>query len=104
MIDQIIAFSIRQKLIVMLAVIGLIGWGIYNMQRLPIDAVPDITDNQVQVITNAPTLAAQEVEQLITLNFNLLCVCMLFTKNRCWFEKENIILGSQIGSVFFVTA
>jgi len=66
MIDQIIAFSIRQKLIVLLAVIGLIGWGIYNMQRLPIDAVPDITDNQVQVITNAPTLAAQEVEQLIT--------------------------------------
>jgi len=66
MIDQIIAFSIRQKLIVLLAIIGLIGWGIYNMQRLPIDAVPDITDNQVQVITNAPTLAAQEVEQLIT--------------------------------------
>jgi len=66
MIDQIIAFSIRQKLIVMLAIIGLIGWGIYNVQRLPIDAVPDITDNQVQVITNAPTLAAQEVEQLIT--------------------------------------
>jgi len=66
MIDQIIAFSIRQKLIIGLLVAGLIGWGIYSLQNLPIDAVPDITDNQVQVITNAPTLAAQEVEQLIT--------------------------------------
>ena len=66
MIDAIIRFSIQQKLIVILLVIGLIGWGIYNLQHLPIDAVPDITDNQVQVITNAPTLAAQEVEQLIT--------------------------------------
>lgn len=66
MIDRIIAFSIRQKLIIIFLIIGLITWGIYNFQHLPIDAVPDITDNQVQVITNAPTLAAQEVEQLIT--------------------------------------
>jgi len=66
MIDSIIAFSIRQKLIILSLVLGLIVWGIYNLQHLPIDAVPDITDNQVQVITNAPTLAAQEVEQLIT--------------------------------------
>ena len=66
MIDQIIAFSIRQKLIIGLFVAGLIGWGLSSLQQIPIDAVPDITDNQVQVITNAPTLAAQEVEQLIT--------------------------------------
>ncbi len=66
MIDNIIAFSIRQKLVVALCIAGLIAWGIYSLQNLPIDAVPDITDNQVQVITNAPTLAAQEVEQLIT--------------------------------------
>jgi cobalt-zinc-cadmium resistance protein CzcA len=66
MIDQIIAFSIRQKLIIILLIFGLIGWGSYSLKQLPIDAVPDITDNQVQVITNAPTLAAQEVEQLIT--------------------------------------
>ncbi len=66
MIDQIIAFSIKQKLFITSLVFGLIGWGIYSLQHLPIDAVPDITDNQVQVITNAPTLAAQEVEQLIT--------------------------------------
>ena len=66
MIDRIINFSIHNKLVISLFVVGLIGWGIYSLQHLPIDAVPDITDNQVQVITNAPTLAAQEVEQLIT--------------------------------------
>ena len=66
MIDRIIHFSIYNKLVTSLLVAGLIGWGIYSIQHLPIDAVPDITDNQVQVITNAPSLAAQEVEQLIT--------------------------------------
>ncbi len=66
MINRIIHFSIYNKLIVGLLIAGLIGWGMYSMQYLPIDAVPDITDNQVQVITNAPSLAAQEVEQLIT--------------------------------------
>lgn len=66
MIDRIIRFSIEQKLIVGLIVAAMVGWGIYSLQHLPIDAVPDITDNQVQVITNAPTLATQEVEQYIT--------------------------------------
>jgi len=66
MINKIIHFSIHNKLVVGLLIAGLIGWGIYSIQHLPIDAVPDITDNQVQVITNAPSLAAQEVEQLIT--------------------------------------
>lgn len=66
MIDRIIHFSINNKLVISLFVIGLIGWGVYSLKHLPVDAVPDITDNQVQVITNAPTLAAQEVEQLIT--------------------------------------
>jgi cobalt-zinc-cadmium resistance protein CzcA len=66
MIDAIIRFSIQQKLIVIFAVFGLIGWGVYSLQHLPIDAVPDITDNQIQVITTSPTLAAQEVEKFIT--------------------------------------
>lgn len=66
MIDRIIRFSIEQKLIVGLLVAAMVGWGVYSLQNLPIGAVPDITDNQVQVITNAPTLAAQEVEQFIT--------------------------------------
>ena len=47
-------------------VLGLIVWGGYSVARLPVDAVPDITDNQVQIITITPALAAQEVERLIT--------------------------------------
>ncbi len=66
MIDNIIAYSIRNKFIIGLLVLGLVGWGLYSLQQLPIDAVPDITNNQVQLITQAPTLAAQEVEQFIT--------------------------------------
>ena len=66
MLDKIILFSIKQKLVVALLTLGLLGWGTYSLTRLPIDAVPDITDNQVMVITVAPTLAAQEVEQLVT--------------------------------------
>ena len=66
MIDNIIAYSIRNKFIIGLLVLGLVAWGLYSLRQLPIDAVPDITNNQVQLITQAPTLAAQEVEQFIT--------------------------------------
>ena len=66
MIDKIISFSINNKLIIVLMVLGLIAWGSYSLTQLHVDAVPDITDNQVQVITITPALAAQEVEQLIT--------------------------------------
>ncbi|MDX5348318.1 MAG: efflux RND transporter permease subunit, partial [Hymenobacteraceae bacterium] len=66
MLEKIIAFSIRNKLIVGIMVLALIGWGSYSVSRLPIDALPDITNNQVQIITIAPTLAAPEVERSIT--------------------------------------
>lgn len=66
MLNKIIAFSIKNKLIVGLFVIGLILYGGFQIAKLPIDAVPDITDNQVQVITAAPALAATEIERLIT--------------------------------------
>ena len=66
MLDRIIAFSIRQKLIVGLLVLGLVGWGAYNVAHLPIDAVPDITNNQVQVITVSPALGAGDIERLVT--------------------------------------
>lgn len=46
--------------------LALISWGVWSAGKLPLDAVPDITNNQVQIITLAPTLAAQETEQLIT--------------------------------------
>ncbi len=66
MLDKIIRFSINNKLFIGLFTMVLIGWGSYSVSKLPIDAVPDITDNQVMVITVTPTLAAQEVERLIT--------------------------------------
>jgi cobalt-zinc-cadmium resistance protein CzcA len=66
MLNKIIAFSIKNKLIVGLFVLGLIGYGIYELKKLPVDAVPDITNNQVQVITIAPALGAPDVERLIT--------------------------------------
>ncbi len=66
MFDKIIQFSIKNKLIVAVSTLALIFWGIYSLNQLPIDAVPDITNNQVQIITQAPTLGAQEVEQYVT--------------------------------------
>jgi cobalt-zinc-cadmium resistance protein CzcA len=66
MINAIIAFSIRHKLVVALFTLGLIIGGIYSLTRVPIDAVPDITNNQVQVITQAPNLGTEEIEQFIT--------------------------------------
>lgn len=66
MLNKIISFSVRNKLIVLLFVIALIGWGSYNVTRLPIDAVPDITNNQVMVITVSPSLGASDIERLIT--------------------------------------
>ena len=66
MIHSIINFSIRNKLVVGLFVLGLIFWGGYSLRQLPIDALPDITSNQVQVITQSPALATSEVEKFIT--------------------------------------
>lgn len=66
MIDKIIAFSIKQKMVVGLCILILILAGIYSAVQLPIDAVPDITNNQIQVITSSPTLSASEVERFIT--------------------------------------
>ena len=66
MIERIIHFSIKNKFIVGLFVFALIGWGVYSLTRLPIDAIPDITNNQVQIISLAPSLAVQEVESSVT--------------------------------------
>jgi heavy metal efflux system protein len=66
MIERIIYFSIRNKFIVGLFVVALIGWGSWSLTKLPVDAIPDITNNQVQIISLAPSLAVQEVESFIT--------------------------------------
>lgn len=66
MLNKIIAFSVGHKFIIGLFVIGLLGLGVYETTKLPIDAVPDITNNQVQVITVAPSFGATDIERLIT--------------------------------------
>lgn len=66
MLDRIIKFSIKNKLVIGIMTLLLIIWGSWSVTKLPIDAVPDITNNQVQIITVCPTLAGQEVEQLVT--------------------------------------
>ena len=66
MLDSIIKFSIKNKIVIGIMTLLLIIWGIWSATKLPIDAVPDITNNQVQIITVCPTLAGQEVEQLVT--------------------------------------
>lgn len=66
MLNKIIHFSIKHKLIIGLMTLALIVWGVWSASKLPLDAVPDITNNQVQIITLTPTLAAQETEQLVT--------------------------------------
>lgn len=66
MLNKIIQFSIHNKLIIGLFTFGLVLFGIYELNKLPIDAVPDITDNQVQIITTSPSLGAPDVERFIT--------------------------------------
>lgn len=66
MLNKIIEFSIKNKLIIGLFAIALIGYGAYQITKLPIDAVPDITNNQVQVITVAPSFGATDIERLVT--------------------------------------
>ncbi|MDD7071698.1 MAG: efflux RND transporter permease subunit, partial [Candidatus Egerieousia sp.] len=66
MLEKIIHFSLHKRLFVALTTLFLLAGGLYAMFTLPIDAVPDITNNQVQIVTVSPTLAPQEVEQLIT--------------------------------------
>ncbi len=66
MLTKIIGFSIKNKLIIALFTITLVGYGIYQATRLPIDAVPDITNNQVQIITIAPSFGATDIERWVT--------------------------------------
>mgnify|MGYP001031802136 FL=1 len=66
MLDKIIRFSIKNKIVIGIMTLLLIIWGVWSATKLPIDATPDITNNQVQIITVCPTLAGQEVEQLVT--------------------------------------
>ncbi|MEQ7799909.1 CusA/CzcA family heavy metal efflux RND transporter [Pedobacter sp. ASV1-7] len=66
MLNKIIGFSVKNKLIVALFTIALIIYGVFELRKLPVDAVPDITNNQVQIITSAPSYGATDIERLVT--------------------------------------
>ena len=66
MLENIINYSIHHKLIVILFTLGIIGFGIYSLSQIPIGAVPDVTNNQVQVITTSRNLSTQDVEKFLT--------------------------------------
>ena len=66
MFQKLITYSIRHKLVIGVLSIALAIWGVWSLMHLPFDSTPDITDNQVQVISQAPSLGAQEVEQYVT--------------------------------------
>src|SRR5688572_19432393 len=66
MLDKIIYYAIKNKLVVGLFTIALIIWGSYSLMQLPIDALPDITNNQVQILTVAPSQSALDIERLVT--------------------------------------
>lgn len=96
MLNKIIEFSVRQKLIIGLFIIGLISYGSYEVTRLPIDAVPDITDNQVQVITVSPALGATDVERLITFPIEQSCSNIPGLKNIRSFSRFGLSLVTVV--------
>jgi len=65
-LNRLIDFHLKHRWFVLVGLIGLIGMGGYSLSRLPIDAFPDLTNNQVVVVTEAPGMAPVEVEQLVT--------------------------------------
>lgn len=100
MLNAIISFSVKQKLIIALFTLGLIGWGIVEVTRLPIDAVPDITDNQVQIITISPALGAPDVERLITFpieqaNSNIPGIKEIRSFSRFGLSLVTIVFGDE---------
>jgi hypothetical protein len=66
MLNRLLEFSVRQRVFVLLATVVRVGIGVYSALRLPIDAVPDITNVQVQSNTQGPALAPEEIEKLVT--------------------------------------
>ena len=66
MLNRLLEFSVRQRVFVLLATLVLVGIGVWSALRLPIDAVPDITNIQVQVNTAVPAFAPEEIEKLVT--------------------------------------
>ena len=103
MINNIIAFSIKNKLIIGLFTIALIVGGLWSMTQVPIDAVPDITNNQVQVITQAPNLGTEDIEQFVTYPIevamaNLPQVVEIRSASRFGLSVVTIVFEDEMGT------
>ena len=64
--DRLVTFALRQRLLIILVCLALVGFGVHAVNELPIDAFPDVTNVQVQILAEAPGMAPVEVEQLVT--------------------------------------
>jgi len=94
---------VRNKFVIGILVLALIGWGSYSLTQLPIDAVPDVTNNQVQVITNSPNLTAPEIEKFITVPVelalqNLPNVVELRSISRFGFSMVTVVFEDDMGT------
>ncbi|MBI9040207.1 CusA/CzcA family heavy metal efflux RND transporter [Lutibacter sp.] len=103
MIDKIIRFSINNKLIVGLFILVLIGAGIYSMLTIKLGSVPDITNNQVQIITVAPNLGTEDIEQFVTYPVelavaNLPSVTELRSVSRFGLSVVTIVFSDDMGT------
>lgn len=96
MLQKIIAFSVKQKLLVALGVLVLVVTGLYQLTKLPIDAVPDITDNQVQLITVAPSLGATDIERLVTVPAEQICRNIPGLKNMRSFSRFGLSIVTLV--------
>src|SRR5574344_770031 len=66
MINKIISYSIQHKFVVLLLLLVIIGGGLYSLHTINVDSTPDITNNQVQVITSSENLSTADIEQFVT--------------------------------------
>ncbi|HLU85672.1 MAG TPA: CusA/CzcA family heavy metal efflux RND transporter [Vicingaceae bacterium] len=103
MINKIIAFSINNKLIIALFTVALIVVGIWSVTKVPLDAVPDITNNQVQVITQAPNLGTEDIEQFVTYPIevamaNLPSVTEIRSVSRFGLSVVTIVFDDDMGT------
>jgi cobalt-zinc-cadmium resistance protein CzcA len=97
MLDRIFEFSVRNRFLVIVCACLLVAVGIYSLQRLPIDAVPDVTPNQVQILTVAPGIAPVEIEQFVTFPVEL-AMAGLPGITRIWSTSR---FGLSVVTVYF---
>lgn len=105
MIDSLIRFSMKQRLLILMIVMGVVAAGIFNLQSLPIDAVPDITNVQVQILTSAPSLAPLEVERQITFPIEIAMgglpsVAQVRSSSKFGLSAVTVVFEDQVDTYF----